>query len=44
MPLPKSPFEHGNLYIKFDVTFPTNQFVQPEKLKVSYFIIISIVF
>lgn len=33
MPLPKSPFEHGNLYIKFDVTFPANQFVQPEQLK-----------
>lgn len=33
MPLHKSPFEHGNLYIKFDVTFPENHFAPPEKLK-----------
>lgn len=37
MPLPKSPFEHGNMYIKFDVTFPPNQFADPEKLKVCIF-------
>lgn len=33
MPLPKNPFEHGNLFIKFDVVFPANQFAEPEKLK-----------
>ncbi|KAK3907246.1 DnaJ-like protein subfamily A member 2 [Frankliniella fusca] len=33
MPLEKSPFEHGNLFIKFEVAFPSNNFADIEKLK-----------
>lgn len=32
MPQHKNPFEHGNLYIKIDVTFPESHFVAPEKI------------
>lgn len=39
MPLPKSPFEHGNLFIKFDVAFPSNQFADGDKLKVRSFLV-----
>lgn len=33
MPQHKNPFEHGNLYIKFEVTFPENNFVTAVTLK-----------
>ncbi|KAJ9592232.1 hypothetical protein L9F63_001233, partial [Diploptera punctata] len=33
MPHYRNPFEKGNLYIKFDVTFPENHFVNEIKLK-----------
>lgn len=33
MPLHKNPFEKGNLYIKFDITFPENNFATEEQLK-----------
>ncbi|CAG9567028.1 unnamed protein product [Danaus chrysippus] len=33
MPQHKNPFEKGNLYIKFDVTFPENHFANEEQLK-----------
>lgn len=33
MPQHKNPFEHGNLYVKFEVAFPENHFTTPEKLK-----------
>ncbi|XP_053600125.1 dnaJ homolog subfamily A member 2-like [Plodia interpunctella] len=33
MPQYKNPFEKGNLYIKFDVIFPENNFAPEEKLK-----------
>ncbi|XP_065331662.1 dnaJ homolog subfamily A member 2-like [Cloeon dipterum] len=33
MPQYKNPFEKGNLYIKFDVTFPSNNFADEDKLK-----------
>lgn len=36
MPIYKNPFEKGNLYIKFDVTFPSNNFADETKLKVKY--------
>uniref|UniRef100_A0A1B6JQ81 Chaperone DnaJ C-terminal domain-containing protein n=1 Tax=Homalodisca liturata TaxID=320908 RepID=A0A1B6JQ81_9HEMI len=33
MPHYKNPFEKGNLYIKFDVTFPDNHFTSETKLQ-----------
>lgn len=33
MPQYKNPFEKGNLYIKFDVVFPQNNFASEENLK-----------
>ncbi|XP_063529783.1 dnaJ homolog subfamily A member 2-like [Cydia strobilella] len=33
MPLFKNPFEKGNLYVKFDVVFPDNNFASEEQLK-----------
>uniref|UniRef100_A0A146L092 DnaJ subfamily A member 2 n=2 Tax=Lygus hesperus TaxID=30085 RepID=A0A146L092_LYGHE len=33
MPLFRNPCEHGNLYIKFSVAFPTNNFANEAKLK-----------
>lgn len=33
MPQYKNPFEKGNLYIKFDVVFPENNFATEEQLK-----------
>lgn len=36
MPQYKNPFEFGNLYIKFDVSFPENHFTDEETLKVIY--------
>lgn len=38
MPIYKSPFDRGNLYIKFSVTFPENHFADPSTLKVSSFL------
>ena len=35
MPKYRNPFEKGNLYIKFDITFPSNNFIAEPKLKVS---------
>jgi len=34
MPLPKKPEERGNLYVKFEITFPPNNFVDPAKIAV----------
>jgi DnaJ-class molecular chaperone len=36
MPHYRNPFERGNLYIKFDVTFPESHFANEVKLKVSF--------
>lgn len=33
MPKYRNPFDKGNLYIKFDITFPDNNFVDESKLK-----------
>nr|KAG5712990.1 hypothetical protein BaRGS_021784 [Batillaria attramentaria] len=33
MPTYRNPFEKGNLYIKFDVTFPPNNFVESPQLQ-----------
>ena len=33
MPIYKNPFEKGNLYIKFDVEFPENNFISKESFK-----------
>ncbi|XP_045764583.1 dnaJ homolog subfamily A member 2-like [Maniola jurtina] len=33
MPQHKNPFEKGNLYVKFEVTFPENHFANEEQLK-----------
>lgn len=33
MPIHKNPFEHGNLYLKFEVVFPDNYFTTPDKIK-----------
>lgn len=35
MPQYRNPFEKGDLYIKFDVQFPENNWISPEKLNVS---------
>lgn len=35
MPHYRNPFEKGDLYIKFDVLFPDNNWINPEKLAVS---------
>jgi hypothetical protein len=35
MPLQRNPYEKGNLYVKFNVVFPDNNFLAPEKLSVS---------
>jgi DnaJ-class molecular chaperone len=37
MPHYRNPFERGNLYIKFDVTFPENHFTNEIKLKVRFY-------
>lgn len=34
MPIYRNPFEKGNLYIKFEITFPPNQFLESAKIKV----------
>lgn len=39
MPHYRNPFEKGNLYIKFDVTFPENHFTNEIKLKVCFCIL-----
>lgn len=36
MPHYRNPFERGNLYVKFDVTFPESHFANEVKLKVSF--------
>lgn len=36
MPHYRNPFERGNLYIKFDVTFPESHFANEVKLKASF--------
>lgn len=36
MPQYRNPFEKGDLYIKFDVQFPENNWISSEKLNVSY--------
>lgn len=35
MPQYRNPFEKGDLYIKFEVQFPENNWINPEKLNVS---------
>jgi len=34
MPRYRNPFEKGNLYIKFDVIFPSSQFIDKSQLQV----------
>lgn len=34
MPQYRNPFEKGDLFIKFDVQFPQNNWISPEKLVV----------
>jgi len=34
MPLHKQPFERGDLYVKFEIVFPPNNFVDPAKIAV----------
>lgn len=34
MPQYRYPFEKGDLYVKFDVQFPQNNWISPEKLVV----------
>ena len=36
MPIYRNPFEKGNLFIKFEITFPPNKFVDDQKLTVRY--------
>lgn len=43
MPQYRNPFEKGDLYIKFDVQFPENNWISPEKLSVSHFSSINVV-
>lgn len=43
MPQYRNPFEKGDLYIKFDVQFPENNWISPEKLSVSNFSSINVV-
>lgn len=42
MPQYRNPFEKGDLYIKFDVQFPENNWISPEKLSVSSFSSINV--
>ena len=35
MPVYRNPFEKGSLYVKFEITFPPNKFVDDQKLTVS---------
>uniref|UniRef100_A0A0E9XCQ2 Uncharacterized protein n=1 Tax=Anguilla anguilla TaxID=7936 RepID=A0A0E9XCQ2_ANGAN len=35
MPQYRNPFEKGDLFIKFDVQFPSSNWISPEKLSVS---------
>lgn len=35
MPQYRNPFEKGDLYVKFDVQFPENNWIDAEKLNVS---------
>ena len=34
MPTYRNPFQKGNLYVKFEITFPPNKFADENKLKV----------
>lgn len=43
MPQYRNPFEKGDLYIKFDVQFPENNWISPEKLSVSSLLSINLV-
>lgn len=36
MPQYRNPFDKGDLYVKFDVQFPENNWIDAEKLNVSY--------
>ncbi|XP_010789173.1 dnaJ homolog subfamily A member 2-like [Notothenia coriiceps] len=38
MPQYRNPFEKGDLYVKFDVQFPENNWISPEKLVVRYYL------
>lgn len=40
MPQYRNPFEKGDLYIKFDVQFPENNWINPDKLSVSWFTVL----
>ena len=43
MPIYRNPFEKGNLYVKFEITFPPNNFTTPENLAVSiYFVMFQL--
>ena len=34
MPTYRNPFQKGNLYVKFEITFPPNKFANENQLKV----------
>lgn len=34
MPKYRNPFEKGNLYVKFEITFPESGFASAEEMKV----------
>lgn len=36
MPHYRNPFDKGDLYVKFEVQFPENNWISPEKLAVRY--------
>lgn len=36
MPQYRNPFDKGDLYVKFDVQFPHNHWISPEKLVVRH--------
>lgn len=47
MPQYRNPFEKGDLYIKFDVQFPDNNWISPEKLgvwQICAFNLLSLIF
>ncbi len=43
MPQYRNPFEKGDLFIKFDVQFPDNNWLSPEKLTVRQTVLKNII-
>ena len=40
MPIYKNPFEKGNLYVRFEITFPNDNFTNEQVLQVIHFLIL----